>query len=430
MTHAQIISLVVLVAVVCVLIWGRFRSEIVALTGAAVLLVTHTIRPIDVQGAFASPAIITLASLFVITYAMELSGVMGLVVRNATRLCRQLGAAGVWLFIAAAGAVSAFLNNTPVVVLAAPVVRDVSDELRLSPKRFLIPLSYATILGGACTLIGTATNLIVDNMARNAGQPPFRLFEITPVGVVIAITGGVYLFFFSGTLVRTKDHSAPSKLSARAADAAGDNPDIFPLDRPLQPARAIASLAVFVLVTVTAALGLIPIAAAAFSGAVLLILLGVISADDAYRGLRAEILLLIAGMVVVGLALQATGLAQLAADAVTDGAKAVGPLAALAILYAATLILTEFLSNAAIAVLFTPIAIAMADSLHANPRPFLVAVMMAASAAFATPFGYQTNVLVYKAGGYSYADFVRIGVPLNIITWVAGVTAISIFFPF
>jgi di/tricarboxylate transporter len=430
MTHPQFISLAVLAAVVCVLIWGRFRSEVVALTGAAVLLVTHTIRPIDVQGAFASPAIITLASLFVISYAMELSGVMGLAVRGATRLCKHLGVAGIWMLIAASGAISAFLNNTPVVVLAAPVVRDVSEELRLSAKRFLIPLSYATILGGACTLIGTATNLIVDNMARNAGQPPFRLFEITPVALVIALAGGAYLFAFSNTLAKTQSQHPSSRLSSRAADAVGDKPDIFPLDRPLQPFGAVASLLVFALVTIAAALNVVPIAAAAFSGAVLLVLLGVISADDAYRGLRPEILLLIAGMVVIGLALQATGLAQAAADAVNGAARAIGPLGSMALLYAATLTLTEFLSNAVVAVLFTPIAIAMADSLHASPRPFLVAVMMAASAAFATPFGYQTNVLVYKIGQYSYTDFARIGVPLNILTWVAGVIAISIFFPF
>lgn len=92
--------------------------------------------------------------------------------------------------------------------------------------------------------------------------------------------------------------------------------------------------------------------------------------------------------------------------------------------------LTELLSNATIAVLVTPIAIALAESLGVSPRPFLVAVMMAASAAFATPFGYQTNVLVYKIGGYSYMDFVRIGLPLNLITWVVGVIAIAMVFPF
>ena len=106
------------------------------------------------------------------------------------------------------------------------------------------------------------------------------------------------------------------------------------------------------------------------------------------------------------------------------------PLLALVIIYGATLFATELLSNATVAVLFTPIAVSLAEALGVSPRPFLVAVMIAASAAFATPFGYQTNVLVYQMGGYHYLDFVRVGIPLNLLTWVVGVLAIQFWFPF
>lgn len=198
MTGHQIIALVVLGAVVAALIQGRVRSDVVALAGAGVLLATGTVRPIEVQSAFASPAIIALAALFVIAYAMELSGLLGLIIVKATELCARLGAAGLWLVIGLSGGASAFLNNTPIVVLAAPVVRDVAEGMGLSPKRFLIPLSYISILGGACTLIGTSTNLLVNDMARNAGQPAFGMFEITPVGLIVGLAGGVYLFLFGG----------------------------------------------------------------------------------------------------------------------------------------------------------------------------------------------------------------------------------------
>ena len=110
--------------------------------------------------------------------------------------------------------------------------------------------------------------------------------------------------------------------------------------------------------------------------------------------------------------------------------REISPLTALIVLYGATLILTELLSNATVAVLVTPIAVALAESLGVSPRPFLVAVMMAGSAAFATPFGYQTNVIVYQMGGYRYMDFVRVGLPLNLITFAVAIFAISIFFPF
>ena len=106
------------------------------------------------------------------------------------------------------------------------------------------------------------------------------------------------------------------------------------------------------------------------------------------------------------------------------------PLVALIALYGATLFLTELLSNATVAVLVTPVAVALAESLGVSPRPFLVAVMIAGSAAFATPFGYQTNVLVYQMGGYSYTDFLKVGLPLNLVTWIAAAIAIPMYFPF
>lgn len=431
MTLSQLISLAVLASVVAALIWGKLRSDVVALAGAAVLLGTGTIRPVEVQGAFASPAIIALASLFVIAYAMELSGLLGLLIRKATALCARFGAAGLWLVVVISGAASALLNNTPIVVLAGPVVRDVAESMNLSPKRFLIPLSYATILGGACTLIGTSTNLLVNDMARNAGQPVFSMFEITPVGLIVAAAGGLYLFLFSGRLLRKGESvEAEAPLPAKAAEASGDDPALFPVDRPFKPVESMAALAVFCGVVFAAAVGLAPIAASAFFGAVLLVLLRVISVEDAYRGLRPETLLLIAGMVVVGLSLEVTGLASLATSALVVWVRPLGPLFALALLYGGTLLLTEIPSNAAVAVLLTPVAVALAESLGVSPRPFLVCLMMAASAAFATPFGYQTNVLVFQMGGYRYLDFVRVGLPLNLITWAVAVVAIHHWFPF
>lgn len=131
MTVDQIIALAVLVGVVGVLIHGKMRADVVALTGAAVLLLLGVVRPVEVQGAFASPAVITLAGLFVIAYAIELSGLLGLLIRKASDLSKRIGAAGIWIVIGICGSVGGFLNNTPVVVLAAPVIRDVAKSLKL-----------------------------------------------------------------------------------------------------------------------------------------------------------------------------------------------------------------------------------------------------------------------------------------------------------
>lgn len=431
MDFSQIAALVVLVAVVGVLVHGKVRADVAALTAAAVLLMLGVVRPVEVQGAFASPAVIALACLFVISYAIELSGLLGLLIRKATKLCARMGATGLWIVLVMCGGASAFLNNTPIVVLAAPIVKDVAISLNLSPKRFLIPLSYIAIMGGACTLIGTSTNLLVSDMARNSGQPVFGIFEITPVAIIIAAAGGAYLYLIGGRLL-TPDANAPQPERPRRhiGDATMGDLELFAVDKPFKLRPAMLSLAVFLGVIAAAALGIAPIAAAAFAGAVALILLKVLTPEEAYAGLRPEVLLLLAGMVVVGLSIEVTGLAAAGTARLIDVIRPLGPLAALAILYGVTLIATEFLSNAAVAVLITPVAVALAESLGVDPRPFLVAVMMAASAAFATPFGYQTNVLVFQTGGYSYMDFVRMGVPLNLLTWAVGVATIPVFFPF
>jgi len=437
MTIDQLITLAVLAGVVAALIWDKGRADVVALTGSAVLLMTGVVRPVEVQGAFASPAIIALASLFVIAYALELSGLLDHAIAAAVKMCRRLGSIGIWILFGAIGCVSAFLNSTPIVVLSAPVIRDVATAIKESPKRYLMPLSYITVLTGCCTLVGTSTNLLVDDMARLAGQPRFGIFEITPVGLPMAIAGGLYLFLFSGRLLRgviTEPPAEHREIHAPATMALGGgqigNPALFAEPRPLAPAKAATAFAVFAGAIALATMNVAPIAATAFAGAVLLILLRVITADQAYGGLRPEILMLIAGMVVLGIALEESGLAAAATHTFVGSLEGLSPLVALIALYAVTMVLTELLSNATVAVLITPVAVALAESLGVSPRPFLVAVMMAASAAFATPFGYQTNVIVYQMGGYNYLDFVKVGLPLNLLTFAVAITAIQAFFPF
>lgn len=441
MTASQILTLLVLAAVVAALIWDKLRADIVALAGAAFLLMAGVVRPVELQSAFASPAIVALASLFVIAYAMELAGLLDAAIKRAVKLCSRIGRAGLWVLIGLAGGASAFLNNTPIVVLSAPVVRDVAKSLGQSPKCYLIPLSYAAVLGGCCTLIGTSTNLLVADMATVAGQPRFGIFEITPVGLSVALAGGLYLFLFAKRLVKSDDGTT-EKSAGEATEAAEDfrEPGLagglvgtalpFSKDVPFRPFAAFASSLVFAAVVALAALNVAPIAACAFAGAVLLILLRVITADEAYSGLRPEVLMLIAGMVVLGIALEETGLAASGTNALIGSMQGMSPLLALIILYGVTLFATELLSNATVAVLFTPVAVSMAEAFGVSPRPFLVAIMIAASAAFATPFGYQTNVLVYQMGGYNYLDFVKVGIPLNLITWAAAVVAIQVYFPF
>lgn len=434
MTLDQLLTLLVLATVVAALIWDKVRADVVALSGAAFLLITGVVRPVEVQSAFASPAIMALASLFVIAYALELSGLLDRAIALGVSLCKRMGAKGIWLLLSMIGCASCFLNSTPIVVLGAPVIRDIAQSLGQSPKRYLMPLSYITVLTGCCTLIGTSTNLLVDDMARVAGQPRFGFFEITPVGLPVAIVGGLYLLLVSGRMLARPEEEAPKRPkaidphaihSAQIGDAT-----LFAEPRALQPRKAALAAGIFVGVITLAAFNIAPIAATALTGAVALILLRVISPDEAYAGLKPEILILIAGMVVLGIAMDQSGLASQASRLLIASVEGLSPLVALIVLYGVTMVLTELLSNATVAVLVTPVAVALADSLGVSPRPFLIAVMIAASAAFATPFGYQTNVIVYQMAGYRYMDFVRVGLPLNLITFAVAILAIQAAFPF
>ena len=424
MNFDQIVTLLVLAGTLGAFVWDKARADLVALSGAAVLLLLGVVAPWDVQRAFASPAIIALASLFVLGRALELTGVLRLGIIGAARMVRRFGRPALLSVLGVVGFTAAFVNNTPVVRLAAPVVRDMAQRLKMDPRQVLIPLSYITIMGGSCTLIGTSTNLIVDDMAEASGLTRFGIFEITPVGVTILIAGVAYMALFGWRLLPRGpcegEEPPPGAVAPRDPHARSR----------LRPLAGAAALSMFALVILVAAMGWAPIAAAAFAGAVALVLMRIISLDEAYSGLNPEILLLIAGMLVIGLALETTGLARTVMQAVTLWVAPFHPLVALAVLYLFTLLLTEFLSNAGVAVLVTPLAVALGQSLYVDPRPFVVAVMMAASAAFATPIGYQTNTIVYSIGRYRYMDFVRVGVPLNFVTWAAAMWAIPTFFPF
>lgn len=194
--------------------------------------------------------------------------------------------------------------------------------------------------------------------------------------------------------------------------------------------RAKFSLAVMVAVVLSAAMGCVPIAISAMLGAVAMIGARCLSADDAYQAIDWKIILVLAGLLPLGEAMSHSGAAQFIVDNTLGKVGAFGPMVVLAVLYLLTAILTEFMSNAGTAVLMTPMAMTTAHALGLDPAPFVIAVMFAAATSFMTPVGYQTNTMVYGAGGYKFSDFIKIGAPLNILYWIIAVLLIPLFWPF
>ena len=204
---------------------------------------------------------------------------------------------------------------------------------------------------------------------------------------------------------------------------------VEPSEKPLRRTKAPIAVAAVLAMMGLAAFDVLPIAGLALIAATAVVALGCLEAEEAYRSIRWNILMLIFGMLALGIAMQNTGAAGLIVGLLAQAVAGLGPLAVLSAVYLITSALTEIMSNNAAAILLTPIAIGLADQLGVDARPFVVAVMFAASASFATPIGYQTNTFVYNAGGYRFTDFVKVGLPLNLLLWAVATVVIPLFWP-
>jgi di/tricarboxylate transporter len=221
---------------------------------------------------------------------------------------------------------------------------------------------------------------------------------------------------------------APDDIRRLAADV--DLVDLNePTEKPFRRGRAPLVLLVLAAIVVFSSLDVAPIQILAMLGVVVLLATRTIDPEEAYTAVSASLLVLILAMLVVGEAMDRSGAAQMLVDAISPTLAQMSPLAVLFVLYFLTQVLTEVLSNNAVAVIVTPVAIALGHSLGLDPRPLVVAVMFAATLAFATPIGYQTNTMVYAPGGYRFSDFARVGLPLNLVTGITCCLLIPVFWP-
>ena len=517
MTTEIILVLLALIGMLAALIWDKMRPGMVLLTVVVFFLCIGILSPKEMLEGFSNKGMITVGMLFLVSEGVRQSGALGQLIKRLLPVKRTTVLKAQIRMLPPVAFVSAFLNNTPVVVIFAPIIKRWAESVGLPATKFLIPLSYVTILGGICTLIGTSTNLVVHGMVLEAGYEGFSMFELGQVGIFVALAGMLYLFLFSNRLLpdqreqqaeeeseegdRGHLHRVEAVLGARFpginktlgefnftrhygaivkevksggqrfthdldkvvlhegdtlvlwADESfiptwGES-SVFLLlangsesEEPVSKRKRWLALGLLIFMIVGATVGELPFVRERITSirldmfffvcitTIIMAWTKIFPPKKYTKYISWDILITIACAFAISKAMENSGFAALIARHIISMANNFGPYALLAIIFIITNLFTELITNNAAAALSFPIALSVATQLGVDPTPFFVVICMAASASFATPIGYQTNLIVQGVGSYKFTDFVKVGLPLNLITFLISVFVIPLIWKF
>lgn len=601
MTLSSYIVLFSIIAMVVALVKDAMRPGLVLLSAAVFMMALGIISPDEMVAGFANKGMITVGVLFLVSEGVRSSGVLNKLATTLLPKEKKSTPRLLLTLMVPISSLSAFLNNTPVVIIFAPVVKRWAEKINVSPDKFLIPLSYATIFGGICTLIGTSTNLLVDGMMKESGYAGLNMFELGKIGGIIAFAGWIYIafvghyllprqkkgqqkdridlkeYYFNLSLTRNSkyigeviqkgqlsdikninivavernqqmiytqqervilqenDHLLVSGLEEnienllsmsgleivasgdlekmmkhenlyrvevvlaprfpgigntlsefdfynrykaivlaihrngsnissnlsqerlRAGDslvllAEADFVDIWreskifflisskgEVDRPVKTYKMGWTIAIVMAMILGATFGqYLPTVKGnapdmfffATMAAVVMAMLKIFPPKRYVRAVSWDVLITIAAAFAISKALLNSGAADQVAQMAINSVKHMGPWAVLAIIYLLTMFFTEIITNNAAAAIAFPIALSAANQLGVDPKPFFIAICIAASASFSTPIGYQTNMIVQSIGNYKFKDFIKIGLPLNLLSFILSVIFIPLIWEF
>ena len=425
-----IITLCVLAVAAFLFVTELIPLAVTAMAACTALGILGVLPAKQVYAGLSNSTVVLFGGMFVIGAAMFKTGLaeaIGLaVVRKAgTKEVPLMGAIMLVTII-----LSSVSSNTGTVACLMPVVIGIAQAANIPASKELMPLAVAANVGGTITMIGTPPNVIVTGALSAAGLPSFGFFEFALIGVPLSVIVLAYMLTIGRKTIPIKNAGAMDEEAVKAAkEEAGASDD----DAPKSKTKMWISGLILIGVVVCMALNLktVPLQTAAVTGAILCVITGCLKEKEAYAGIDWVTIFLFAGMLSVATAMDKTGAGKLIADTVVGMmGENPNPIVLCAVLYLISNVLTQFMSNTASAALLAPIGISIAQSIGADPKPVLMAIGIAASMAYATPMATPPNTLVLGPGGFSFNDYVKVGVPLCIITFIVSVIIIPIFWPF
>ena len=425
-----IITLCVLAVAAFLFVTELIPLAVTAMAACTALGILGVLPAKQVYAGLSNSTVVLFGGMFVIGAAMFKTGLaeaIGLaVVRKAgTKEVPLMGAIMLVTII-----LSSVSSNTGTVACLMPVVIGIANAANIPASKELMPLAVAANVGGTITMIGTPPNVIVTGALSAAGLPSFGFFEFALIGVPLSVIVLVYMLTIGRKTIPAKSAGDMDEEAVKAAkEEAGASDD----NAPKSKTKMWISGLILIGVVVAMALNLktVPLQTAAVTGAILCVITGCLKEKEAYAGIDWVTIFLFAGMLSVATAMDKTGAGKLIADTVVNMmGDHPNPIVLCAVLYLISNVLTQFMSNTASAALLAPIGISIAQSIGADPKPVLMAIGIAASMAYATPMATPPNTLVLGPGGFSFNDYVKVGVPLCVITFIVSVIIIPIFWPF
>ena len=424
-----IITLCVLAVAAFLFVTELIPLAVTAMAACTVLGILGVLPSKAVYAGLSNSTVVLFGGMFVIGAAMFKTGLaeaigVAVVKKAGTGEMRLMGAIMLVTIV-----LSSVSSNTGTVACLMPVIIGICQAAKIPASKQLMPLAIAANVGGTITMIGTPPNVIVTGALTAAGLPTFGFFEFAFIGVPLSIIIFFYTLFVGRHFI--PDNSAGDmdeeavKAAKEEAGASGD--------APKSKTKMWISGLILIGVVVCMALDLktVPLQTAAVTGAILCVITGCLKEKEAYAGIDWVTIFLFAGMLSVASAMEKTGAGKLIADTVVNMmGENPNPYVLTAVLFLISNVLTQFMSNTASAALLAPIGISIAQTIGADPKPVLMALGIAASMAFATPMATPPNTLVLGPGNFSFNDYVKVGVPLCLISWVACVIIIPIFWPF